>query len=100
MKCLRCGKESAASASFCDECLKIVDTPLETSPYLNTQINLGARKAQRRLTPAPEAKKAKDEVGSRTGLIVAVVLLSILCVALACGCAYFAREELLALLGG
>lgn len=100
MKCLRCSIEMNGDASFCENCLKTVGIPLNPSPYLNMQINLNAHRAQRQHLPTPETKKAKTDTGSRRGLIVAVVILSILCLALACGCVWLAREELLALLGG
>ena len=94
MKCLRCRKEAADGASFCEECLKKVSLPLQQSPYLNTQINLNARKvhraAQAPAAPAPALSEGKKR--SRKGLVSAVVILSILCLVLAAGCLYFSAE--------
>ncbi len=90
MSCLRCGRK--AKASFCDECLKLVSMPLPDSPYLNTQINLKAKKTAR---PAV-AVKAKEEkkTSSRKGCIVAIVVLSVLCAVLLCACLWFGRKEI------
>lgn len=93
MNCLRCGRE--ANASFCDECLKTVNIPLKESPYLNTQINLNAKKAHRLAHAATQASaKAEKKQVSAKGWIIAVVLLSILCAALACLCLWFGRKEI------
>jgi len=90
MSCLRCGRK--ANSSFCDECLKLVSMPLPESPYLNTQINLKAKRAAR--PAAPTKAKEEKKAAPRKGYIVAIVILSILCAVLACACLWFGRKEI------
>lgn len=99
MNCLRCGRKIEESASFCDECLKIVSVPLEDSPYLNTKIHL---RRPKRTAPAPkvEADSATAAPSSSKGLVAAVIVLSIVSVLLAGCCLWLARHELYSLLLG
>ncbi len=89
MYCLRCGRKIAESASFCDECSRTVNQPLQESPYLSTRIRL----PDRRETPVkkPESRERKPERPVRTRpkkLIAAVSVLSVLCAMLAALCGY------------
>lgn len=92
MNCVRCGRTAADNDIFCAECQRIVEEPLEESPYLSTHIQLPVRQNQ---VPAPKTEKRpnreeksqnREKKRSRAGLIVAVVVLSILCVGLAALC--------------
>ena len=57
MYCLRCGRQIAEGASFCDACAETVAKPLEESPFLSTRIILPARRTARPApTPLPEMK--------------------------------------------
>lgn len=95
MNCLRCGK--AAQGSFCDECLETVSQPLEPSPYLNTQISLNSKRAQRPPTPSVVQSSPAEPPKSQVNkvLVVAVVLLSILCVVFAALWLWPMRQALL-----
>ncbi len=90
MSCLRCGRK--AKSSFCDECLKLVSLPLPDSPYLNTHINLKAKRTARPAAPS-KGKEEKKSVPGKS-YIIATVVLSILCAALACACLWFGRKEI------
>ena len=85
MNCLRCGRTIADDATFCDECLKTVRLPLQTSEFLSDRIILPVRTEAERPEPAraPEKKKPKKTEKQPKkrpkGLIRAVVLLSLLC---------------------
>lgn len=82
MNCLRCGRTIADDATFCDECLKTVRLPLETSEFLSDQIILPPRTEAENPEPVrtPEKKKAKKTSKKRPkGLIRATVVLSLLC---------------------
>ncbi len=93
MKCLRCRNDAAADSSFCERCLKRVSVPLAESPYLNTQINLKAKResAPAQTTAATTAAKSEKAKRSCKGLIAAVIILSLLCLVFAAGCAWFSR---------
>ena len=91
MKCLRCSR--SAKASFCEECLKTVSVPLVPSQYLNTQINLNAKRTVRAAAASTNAKK-ENEPRQNRGLIVSLVLISVLCCALAACCLYLARHHI------
>lgn len=96
MNCVRCGRTVPDGGTFCTACQSIVEVPLEDSPYLSTRIQLPLRPSH---TPGAKAEKhpkqeepqnKKEKKRSRSGLIVAVVLLSLLCLGLAALCAdYF-----------
>ena len=90
MNCLRCGKK--AEASFCEDCLKVVSLPLNESPYLNTHINLNAKRSTRPTLPS----KTKDEKKSSAngGYVLTIILLTILCAVLVCACLWFGRQEI------
>lgn len=62
MNCLRCGRQIAENASFCESCEKTVGVPLEESAYLNTQILLPVRKPQQ---PRPVQTKAEKKAERR-----------------------------------
>ncbi len=82
MNCLRCGRTIADDATFCDECLKTVRLPLETSEFLSDQIILPPRTEAENPEPVrtPEKKKTKKTPKRRPkGLIRATVVLSLLC---------------------
>lgn len=93
MKCIRCGRAAADGETFCAECRRIVEVPLEESPYLSTRIQIPVRPsaapaAKTEKRPKQEEKPAKKgKKHSRGGLIAAVVLLSILCLGLTALCA-------------
>ena len=95
MYCLRCGRQIAEGASFCDACAETVAKPLEESPFLSTRIILPARRTARPAPkPLPEKKKKKgsdDAPGKPGRLIAAVVLLSVCCVLLTAACGYGAK---------
>lgn len=95
MYCLRCGRQIAEGASFCDACAETVAKPLEESPFLSTRIILPVRSAARPAPkPLPEKKKKKtsdDAPGKPRRLIAAVVLLSVCCVLLTAACGYGAK---------
>lgn len=94
MYCLRCGRQVAEGASFCDACAETVAKPLEESPFLSTRIILPARSSARPAArPLPEKKKKKPEAdpGKPRRLIAAVVLLSLCCVLLTAACGYGAK---------
>lgn len=88
MHCLRCGKEIADNATFCDSCEKAVSEPLEESAYLNKQIQLPVRKPQQ---PRPAQTKTARKTGRkpeeeetkprRKGLIVFLAVLCMLLLA-------------------
>lgn len=91
-KCLRCRKDAAEGYSFCEQCLKTVDVPLRESPYLNTQINLNTTKIRRvRATPVT-VSAAKTEEKSNKGWKIATIILFLLCLLFAFGCAWFSRD--------
>ena len=46
MNCLRCGRQIADTATFCESCEKTVSEPLAESAYLSKQIILPVRRAQ------------------------------------------------------
>lgn len=88
MHCLRCGKEIAENATFCDSCEKAVSEPLEESAYLSKQIHLPVRKPQQ---PRPAQTKTARKTGRkpeeeetkprRKGLIVFFAVLCMLLLA-------------------
>lgn len=85
MHCLRCGKEIADSATFCDSCEKAVSEPLEESAYLSKQIQLPVRKPQQPQTKTarktgrkPEEEETKPR---RKGVIVFFAVLCMLLLA-------------------
>lgn len=89
MYCLRCGREIPDGASFCETCEKTVRVPLEDSPYLSTRVILPTQTAAAKAPPKPaKSPEKKPERKRSRGLIVAVVLLSLLCVLLAAACVY------------
>lgn len=88
MFCLRCGRKIAEGNAFCDECLKTAGQPLQESPYLSARIIL----PEHQPTP-PKRTETRERKAERTPrrprkLIAAVVLLSMLCTALAGVCGY------------
>lgn len=88
MYCLRCGRKVAEGASFCEECAKTAGQPLQESPYLSTRILLPNRQTLPAKRPETRERKAEAVAKRRSRkLVVAVVLLSIFCAALAglCG---------------
>lgn len=92
MNCIRCGRTTVGEA-FCAECQRIVEIPLKESPYLSTRIQLPTKpnhmpvpKAEKR-TKQEEKTQKKEKKRSRGGLIFSVVILSVLCLALAALCA-------------
>ena len=97
MKCLRCGREIEEGASFCKDCLKEVEKPLEESPYLSTQIVLPSRKPRPRPQPVSPVSvkdsKPKKKKG-RKGLIASVCILSVFCLLLTGSCLWLLREEI------
>ena len=99
MKCLSCGREIEEGASFCKDCLKEVEKPLEESPYLSTRIVLPSRKPRPRPQPAPvpAAQKKESEPKKkkgRKGLIASVCILSVFCLLLTGSCLWLLREEI------
>ena len=98
MKCLRCGREIEEGASFCEDCLKEVEKPLEESPYLSTRIVLPVRKPRPRPQPAPTPaapkKEGKQKKKGRKGLIASVCILSVFCLLLTGSCFWLLREEI------
>lgn len=90
MNCLRCGRKS--DASFCEECLKLVNEPLPDTPYLNTRINLSAKKTVRPTVSAKVKEEKNPSPGK--GYIATIIVLAILCAALACACLWFGRKEI------
>lgn len=92
MNCLRCRKSACEGSSFCESCLKTVAQELTPSPYLNTQINLKAKRIARPASPVLSLEKNEPAPSSHGGLVFAVVLLSVLCLALAAGCLWLSRE--------
>ena len=93
-KCLRCRKDAVEGCSFCAQCLKTVALPVQESPYLNTQINLNAKKTRPVMkTAVPNsASKIEEKQRSNKGWITAVIILSLLCLTFAFGCAWFSRD--------
>ena len=90
MNCLRCGK--TAEASFCPDCLKTVSLPLVESPYLNTHINLNAKRTAR---PAPKKTDSPEEKKHfHKGYVAAIVMLSLLCAVLLCACLWLGGKEI------
>ena len=94
MKCLRCRNETTSNSSFCDECLKTVSVPLEPSPYLNTQINLSARKKRRAAQTASVSSAAspEDSAPNAKAWRATAIFLALLCILLAAACAWFSRD--------
>lgn len=87
MYCLRCGREISDGASFCETCEKTVRVPLEDSPYLSTRVILPTQTAAVKAPPKPAKPPEKKPERKRSrGLIIAVVLLSLLCVLLGAAC--------------
>ena len=82
MNCIRCGREIADNAMFCDNCEKTVSEPLQESPYLNTQIILPVRKAQQPRPAQPKAaRKPEEEKPRGRGKLVLLAALCLLLVA-------------------
>ena len=85
MYCLRCGRQIADTATFCESCEKTVSEPLAESAYLSKQIILPVRKAQ---PPRPAQTKTsrkpdrKQDEESKPRGKGAVVFLSVVCVLL------------------
>ncbi len=97
MNCLRCGRTVADNATFCDECLKTVRLPLQTSEYLSDRIVLPPRREPEKTeSRAPERKRQKPPEKQPKvrpkGFIRAIVLLSLLC-ALLLGAAGYAVQH-------
>ncbi len=101
MNCLRCGRTIADDATFCDECLKTVRLPLQTSEFLSDRIILPVRTETERPEPARASEKKKTKKTEKAekqpqkrpkGLIRAVVLLSLLC-ALLLGAGGYAASQ-------
>ena len=91
MNCLRCGRQIADTATFCESCEKTVSEPLVESAYLNKQIILPARKAQPPRPPQPKASRKTERGKTERGKAEedekprgkgAVVFLSVVCVLL------------------
>ena len=90
MKCLRCRNETTNNSSFCDKCLQTVAVPLEPSPYLNTNINLNARKkysATQASAPISGAEKV-----TKNSWRTAAIFLMLLCLILAAACVWFSHD--------
>lgn len=82
MNCLRCGRQIADTATFCESCEKTVDEPLVESGYLNKQIILPVRRPQPpRPAQTKPARKPEEESGKSRGRGV-IAFLSVLCVLL------------------
>lgn len=99
MNCVRCGRTISDGETFCAACRSIVEVPLEESPYLSTRIQLPLKPSR---APGAKAEKhprqeephsGKEKKRSRSGLIAAVVLLSVLCLGLAALCVNYFYEE-------
>lgn len=82
MNCIRCGREIADNAMFCDNCEKTVSEPLKESAYLNTQIILPARKAQQPRPAQPKTARKPEEEETKPRRKGAIVFLAVLCMLL------------------
>ena len=91
-KCLRCRKEALEGYSFCEQCLQTVAQPLQESPYLNQNINLKARKERYIKQNSAPVSVAKPEKKTNKGWKIATVILFLLCLLFAFGCAWFSRD--------
>lgn len=81
MYCLRCGRQIADNATFCESCEKTVDEPIKESAYLSTQILLPVRKPQQpRPAQTKPARKSEEEKKPRGR--GAIAFLSVVCVLL------------------
>ncbi len=96
MHCLRCGKEIADSATFCESCEKAVSEPLVESAYLSKQILLPSRKPQQprqaqTKTARKTERKPEEEPPRRRG---AIVFLAVVCMLLLAAGLYGATRYL------
>ena len=95
MNCIRCGRTTAEGGMFCAECVPDVSKPLEESEYMKARVILPERKALgakiARPAPVPQKKKPSALRKRFRKLVAAVVVLSLLCLALigACGYGFF-----------
>lgn len=90
---MRCGRKVEEGALFCEECLKTVRLPLQTSEYLSDRVILPTRGKTAAPEPTPPTEKRQSEkmrTGHPKGLVVAVILLTLLCALLLSAGAYAA----------
>ena len=79
MNCLRCGREIAENATFCESCENAVSEPLVESAYLSKQIHLPVRKPPQPQPKAARKTERKPEEEAKPRGRGAIVFLIILC---------------------
>ena len=96
MNCLRCGRQIAETASFCESCEKTVGVPLEENAYLNTQILLPVRKPQQLRPVQTKTVKKPEETkprGKGTTAFLSVVCFVLLAAALCISLLYLSGRS-------